>query len=146
MRPLLALAFALLASGASAQTMYKCVDARGTTRYTDRPEPGCKGKEVNIQGQPPISGTLTPKTEDFSNSERDFQRRRIDEERVREAQKNTEAKREQQCAQLQSELSRLQSGVRLVRPDDKGGYEYVEDEERNQQAERLRAEIAQRCR
>jgi hypothetical protein len=47
---------------------------------------------------------------------------------------------------LHGELSRLQSGLRLVRPDDKGGYEYVEDEERNRQAEQLRAEIAQKCR
>ena len=146
MTPLLVLALALVASGASAQTMYKCVDSRGVTRYTDRLEPGCKGKEVNIQGQPPISGQLAPTDENLQREERAFQRRRIDEERVREAQRNTQARQEQQCAQLQAELSRLQSGLRLVRPDDKGGYEYVEDEERNRQAEGLRAEIAQKCR
>jgi hypothetical protein len=126
--------------------MYKCVDSRGVTRYTDQPDASCKGKEVNIQAQPPISGTLAPKDENLKREEQAFQRRRMDEERVREAEKNKLAGEEQQCAQLHGELSRLQSGLRLVRPDDKGGYEYVEDEERNRQAEQLRAEIAQKCR
>lgn len=146
MRPLFALSLMLLASNAAGQTMYKCVDSRGVTRYTDTPDAGCRGKEVKIEGQAPISGTITPRDENLQREEQAFQRRRIDEERVREAQKNTQAKQEQQCAQLQNELSRLQSGLRLVRPDDKGGYEYVEDEERNRQAEQLRSEIAQRCR
>ena len=48
MRRLLVLALVLFASGASAQTIYKCVDARGVTRYTDQPQPGCKGGEVKI--------------------------------------------------------------------------------------------------
>ena len=146
MRPLRVLVLVLLASSASAQTMYKCVDARGVTRYTDQPDASCKGKEVNIQAQPPISGTLAPKDENLKREEQAFQRRRIDEERVREAQRNTSEKQERECAQLQGAVSRLQSGLRLVRPDDKGGYEYVEDEERNRQAEQLRAEIAQKCR
>jgi hypothetical protein len=36
--------------------------------------------------------------------------------------------------------------MRLVRPDDKGGYEYVEDQERDGRAETLRGELAQKCR
>ena len=146
MRRTLFLALALLASGASAQTMYKCVDSRGVTHYSDKPLAGCKGAEVKIEGQPSISGTLSPSKEDFRRDENDFQRRRIAEERGREAELNALEQQRQRCAALQADLRRIESGVRLVRPDDKGGYEYVEDAEREQRAARLRDEIAQRCR
>lgn len=146
MRRLLVLALVLLASGASAQTIYKCVDARGVTRYTDQPQPGCKGGEVKIEAQPPVSGTLSVPRRDAGSEERDFQRRRMDEARIREAETNTRAKQEQQCAQLHDELRRLESGLRVVRPDAKGGLEYMEDQERDQRTAQLRDEIAQKCR
>ena len=106
-RRLLAVALALAASSASAQTMYKCVDARGVTRYTDQPQPGCKGAEVRIEGQPPISGKLSQPKEDFKREEQGFQRRRIGEERSREAEQKAREEQKQQCAWLQAELRRL---------------------------------------
>jgi hypothetical protein len=54
-RLILAAALALAAAPAAAQ-MYKCVDARGVTHYTDKPQPGCKGGPVDIRGSPLISG------------------------------------------------------------------------------------------
>ena len=146
MRRTLFLALALLASGASAQTMYKCVDARGVTHYSDKPLAGCKSAEVRIEAQPPVSGTLSPPKEDIRRDETEFQRRRIAEERGREAELSALEQQRRRCAVLQADLQRMESGLRLVRPDDKGGYEYIEDEERNQNAARLRDEIAQKCR
>ena len=145
-RLLLVVALALSASSASAQQMYKCVDARGVTRYTDEPQPGCKGGEVKIEGQPPISGKLAPPPQDFKRDEQGFQRRRIAEERGREAEQKAREEQNERCATLQADLRRLESGLRLVRPDQKGGYDYVEDQERDQRAARLRDEIAQKCR
>ena len=59
MKTILAAVLALTAVPAAAQ-MYKCVDARGVTHYSDKPlPPGCKGGPVNIKGNPPISGTVS---------------------------------------------------------------------------------------
>ena len=146
MRLLLTLAVALIASGASAQTMYKCVDARGVTRYTDQPQPGCKASEVNIQGQPPMSDTPPPRRGDAAQEERDYQRRKADEDRIREAERNTAAMRERQCAQMQVEIERMESGRRIIVFDDKGGHSFVEDAERERRAAQLREEMAQKCR
>ena len=146
MKRLLVLAVVLFASGASAQTMYKCVDARGVTRYTDQPQPGCKASEVNIQGQPPISDTPPPRRGDAGQEERDYQRRKADEARIREAERNTAAMRERQCAQMQAEIDRMESGRRIIVFDDKGGHSFVEDEERGRRAAQLREEMAQKCR
>ena len=146
MRFIALLAALSLASGAFGQTMHKCVDKRGVTHYTDRPMPGCKGGEVKIQGQPPISGTLTPPRQDAGQDERDYQRRKMDEARIREAQRNTAEKIERQCAQLRAEVEGLESGRRIVRIDEKGEPSYVEDDERNQRVAKLREEIALKCR
>lgn len=55
MRLVLAAALALAAAPAAAQ-MFKCVDDRGVTHYTDKPQPNCKGGPVDIRGSPLISG------------------------------------------------------------------------------------------
>jgi hypothetical protein len=146
MRFVLVLAVWLLASGAFAQTMYKCVDARGVTRYTDQPQPGCKGGAVNIQSQPPVSGTPPPPKPDAGQVERDNQRRKMDEDRIREAQRNTAEKINRQCEQLRAQLESMESGRRIVTFNEKGEPTYVEDDERNQRAAKLREEIALKCR
>jgi hypothetical protein len=101
---------------------------------------------VKIEGQPPISGTISPPKESSRSDENEFQRRRIAGKRGREAELNALEQQRRRCSVLQADLQRMESGLRLVRPDDKGGYEYIEDEERNQNAARLRDEIAQKCR
>src|SRR6185503_2638718 len=67
-------ALASLATAAQAQ-MYKCVDERGVTHYSDKPSPGCKGKEVDIQPIPPIGGQVEPRSRDAAREDADFQRR-----------------------------------------------------------------------
>ena len=89
---LAALVVLCLAAFPAAAQMYKCVDARGVTRYTDQPQPGCKGKEVEIRGQPLISDGPPPQSKDASELERDYQRRKINEGRAREAEEKAAAR------------------------------------------------------
>jgi len=56
----LALAVLLLACAPAYAQMYKCVDQRGVTHYSDKPlPPSCKGGEVKIRATPP-TGTGAP--------------------------------------------------------------------------------------
>jgi len=89
--------------------MYKCVDARGVTAYSDKPCPDGRGKEVDIHGQPPISGTVTPYREDLQAAERDFQRREAQRERERQADAKALETRKRRCATLRAELQRANS-------------------------------------
>jgi hypothetical protein len=110
-----ALIAALLLAALPAQAqIYKCVDARGTTHYSDKPLPDCKGVAVDIRGQEPISGQLQ-NAGDLGAAERDFQQRRIERERAEEAQARAAADRQRRCAQLRTELQRLQY---IRRPSD----------------------------
>jgi hypothetical protein len=60
--------------------MYKCVDERGVTHYSDKPRPGCNGGKVHIQAIPPVSGQTTPRASDLAGQDADFKRRQIERE------------------------------------------------------------------
>ena len=86
--------------------MYKCVDAQGITQYSDKPCVGAKGGEVDIRGQPPISGKVTPLREDLKAAERDFQRRQAQRERERLAELRAVEAQQRRCASLREQLQR----------------------------------------
>lgn len=141
----LALAALLAALPAQAQ-MYKCVDARGVTQYADKPCPGGKGTEVDIRGQPPISGKVTPERDDLQAAERDFQRREAKRERKRQADAKADDARRRRCATAQAERQRWASVGRVATTDSKGERRYLDDNERAAKTAQLDAEIARSCR
>ena len=57
----LALAVLLLACAPAYAQIYKCVDERGVTHYSDKPmPPSCKGGVAKIRAAPPSSGASRP--------------------------------------------------------------------------------------
>jgi hypothetical protein len=125
----------LLGAGAAHGQMYKCTDARGVTQYADKPCVDGRGKEVDIRGQPPISGKVTPYREDLQAAERDLQLRQAKRQQESEAEaKNLEA-RQRRCIALRSDLQRASS---VRRPADSTAHEA--------QLAALNAEIARTCR
>ena len=102
---------ALLAVSLPAQAqMYKCVDERGVTSYSDKPRPGCKGKEVDIRPIPPVSGQVNPDRSDVAGQEAEFRRRQIERG---QAEAQDEAERKYQCDRLKWEYARLQFPGRI---------------------------------
>jgi len=49
-------ALLLAASPAAFAQMYKCVDAKGRTQYSDKPAPGCKATLIKGEAPPPAPG------------------------------------------------------------------------------------------
>jgi hypothetical protein len=99
----------VLGSSASFAQMYKCTDARGVTQYADKPCPDGKGKEVDIRGQPPISGKVTPYREDLKREEGDLQRRQAQREQERQADAKALEAQQRRCSALRGELQRTTS-------------------------------------
>jgi hypothetical protein len=117
--------------------MYKCVDQRGVTRYTDEAGPGCK--PVDIRGSPSNSGAVPRPEQDLAREEADFKRR--------QRERDSTALREKQaldarCARLQSERATLSTGRRLARMNDKGERVYLEDADRDRRVAELQRELA----
>ena len=140
------LAFALMLALPAQAQMYKCVDARGVTQYSDKPCPGGKGKEVDIRGQPPISGTLAPRGADTGAAETEFRRRQIERGREEEAAAARAEQQKRRCAELRSQLDLLTRVNTISRVNEKGERVYVDDATRNARLEQLRSEIARDCR
>lgn len=118
--------------------MYKCVDERGVTHYTDKPMPGCKGAKVDIQPIPPVSGKTAPRSGSLAGQDADFRRRQIEREEAEARDKKALAQR---CARLRSEQNLLGSGVRVYKTNERGERVYVEDASRDARLAQLKEEM-----
>ena len=146
MRRVVLLAGLVVAGAAHAAPVYKCVDAKGVTQYSEKPVPGCRGTEVDIQPLPPPSGAERPEARDLAEQERGFRRRKIERE---EAEKKAAAEMQQRakrCQQVQSELARYTNSRRVVQTDARGERSFMPDDERDRRIASLQAEVAKNCR
>lgn len=139
----LALAALLLFLPALGQAqMYKCVDERGVTTYTDGPRPGCKGREVDIRGQPPISGEVQGRTEDLAREEADFRRRQIKRDGEEAKEQAALEQRRRECDRVKNEYAQLSRARRVVRIEANGDRTYLDDDLREKRMSQLREKIA----
>ena len=130
-------AAALLAALPAYAQMYKCVDERGVTHYSDKPRQDCKGGAVDIRGQPPISGALQAPKGDMTGQDADFKRRQIERER---AQTEQNAARDERCAAIKREYDFYSRGGRLARLES-GRKVYVDDATRDARLAALKEQM-----
>jgi len=104
--------------------MYKCVDERGVTHYTDKPRPDCKGGKVDIRPIPSLSGQTVPPSGDVATQDAEFKRRQIEGAQSQEREK---AALDQRCARLRQEYDFLSYGGRISQTDAQGRRVYVDD-------------------
>ena len=123
--------------------MYKCVDARGVTSYSDVPRPGCKGKEVDIRGQPPISGEVKESRSEPAKDEAEFKRRQIERAAQQIQEQAALANRQKECEHLKNEYARLDSGRRIVTEvSGQGERSFLDDPSRTRRMQEIREKLA----
>lgn len=137
MKKLLLVTMLFLPALACAQ-MYKCVDERGVTHYTDSPRPGCKGGKVDIQPIPPVSGKTASPQGSVATQDADFKRRQLEREQADAQEKSALAER---CARLRREQDVLASGVALFDLNRRGERVYMEDATRDARLAQLKDEM-----
>ena len=130
---------ALLVPAAQAQ-MYKCVDANGRVQYSDKPQPGCKGGQVDIQPIPPLSGQVAspPAPSSTAQQDADFKRRQMERERQDSFEKSAQAER---CQRVRQEIAWLSAGTRVSRITDSGERIYMDDAARDARLSQLRQQV-----
>lgn len=124
----LALALLLLAASPAGAQMYKCVDERGVTHYTDKPRPGCKGGAVDIRPIPAISGATAPASRDLDGDDAAFKRRQIERE---QAATQDRTALDERCARLRQEERFLSHGGPLSHTDAQGKHTFMDDATRD---------------
>jgi hypothetical protein len=166
-----ALAAALLALPAEAQWKWK--DKAGRVQYSDLPPPsgtaeadilGKPGAQRRAIAAPPTaaasaattgalataaaaaaSNPLAPRTAD---PELEAKRKRAEAEhaaKLKAEEDRIAAARADNCTRARSQLATLESGIRLVRANQKGEREYVDDKQRAEETQRARDAIKSDC-
>jgi hypothetical protein len=153
MRYLLALALIVATSAADA-AIYKWVDDKGVTHYSEQPPPGKKKPEpVPIRSQPVPAASQGPQgTSDrktWQQQEAEFQQRRVEREmqrKKRETQEqSTAAARLRRCVLARQNLHGLEEKRPVYRINEKGERVFFDDKERQQALERMREVVADDC-
>ena len=130
-----------LALPAAAQSMYKWVDEKGVTHYTQEPPPNGNAAKIEVKvepGHPPV--------EDWKARELDLKRKKVENEskaRVEDQRKAIE--RQSRCNHARTDLDQLRNARRLYTLDAKGDRVYMADDQRPALIDKAQAEIRENC-
>lgn len=144
---LAALLGAMLVASAHAQ-VYQWKDASGQIVFGDQPPAGVDARLVKAH---PASGTkaATAPPDKASSSDEGA----VPEPEMSKAEREAIEKREQErkeararaCQEARNHLSALESGQRVVRFNEKGEREFLDDQARIEQIERTRQMLRENC-
>ena len=142
--------FALGFGLAHAQTMYKWVDEKGTTHFSESPPPDdpkskTKATKVEPKVTPPSSpSAYKDNAEKWREQETDFKKRQIDKGQKESVDAQDKAKRSAECDRVRIRLANFQQR-RIYKDNPDGTRTWVEDKERDAEIESMKDAIRQKC-
>jgi hypothetical protein len=151
MTPRILLASLLALALPASADMYKWVDEKGVTHYSESPPPeGTQSKKLDLPVTPPSAPAAKPQSpEDWKAREAEFRRRQLQKENAEQAEKaqgeRSAEVRKARCTEAQRRLDLLNAGRPLYRVNEKGERVYMEDPDRAAQTEKWRKEADQYC-
>ncbi|MEG5266556.1 DUF4124 domain-containing protein [Pseudomonas sp. JDS28PS106] len=138
---ILSAALAMAPSASQAATVYKWVDAQGTTHFDAQPPAGQQVQRIDVQRPAPPSTADTPAGDDIEGA---AQQRNID-ARVKEQIREQETRRSENCEALRTNLSQLRNNPR-VREATEDGSRRLTEAERKSRIEETEKAISDNCR
>jgi type IV secretory pathway VirB10-like protein len=136
----------------AAAAMYKWVDEKGVTHYSETPPPeGTAAKKIDIAPPPPSSGsTGRPETaDDWKTRELEYRQRRLKKESAEAAEKakadKTAADRKNLCVTAQNKLDILQGGGGIYHLNERGERVFLSDDERAAEISKWRVILKGSC-
>jgi hypothetical protein len=137
----------VLACGSATAALYKWVDEKGVTHYTEEPPPDRKATKIEIRSDGPAAKPQA--AESWKDKEVEFRRRQLEKERAEESassrEKNAAAQREHNCLRAREALDTLTHGRPIYRVNEKGERVYMEEAERDTETKRWRNEVDTWC-
>ncbi|MDR2625950.1 MAG: DUF4124 domain-containing protein [Zoogloeaceae bacterium] len=144
--PLAFIAFFVLSSFPTAQAeVYKWKDAQGRTIISDTPQPGKKGAAVPSATIDPSDSSSVKALDD---QDMEFKKRQ-EEREAAEKKQNEEAaaaaKKAENCDRSRRNLEMLESGARISQQNEKGEREFINDQQRQNEIDRIRRNMQENC-
>ena len=147
----LAIAGIALSRAADAQTVYKWVDEKGRTHYSESPPPEQKGKAKAVKiDTTPLGGPDAPKPVEKSWKEKELESRQksvtsAEDLRKHEEIAKAEASKKQRCENAQEALRRLYMQVPVYSRDKDGQRRSLEDQDREAAIAKEKKIVAENC-
>jgi hypothetical protein len=137
-------ALGLLVSASATAEIYKCTNARGGTRYSDK---HCTGSAVIIipEPAPAISDDAAGRMDRTQRLLRAYEAEHDEERRAQAEQKAEQEKRKQNCARAQAYERGVTRASRVYRSDEAGQQFDLSTKERAATEAKARAEVARWC-
>ena len=148
----LAVGFTLFTAHANAQ-VYKCVDAKGKTVYSQSPCPAnSKSKTLDANPAPssaaPASSGAAKGPVDPRKADAEFKKRQLEEQAAakKASEKDEEAKvKAENCGRAKGSLAQYEAGGRITRYNAKGEREFLNDDEIAREKARAQDMVSQYC-
>ena len=138
--------FLLLPLGAAAE-MYKWIDEKGRTVYSETPPPDGKGGKVEVK--PATGSSSSAPATDWVKKEQDSRKERIlNEQQERQQKSQAEyqaAVRKNNCLESQRQLNIVQSARPVFQVNEKGEKVYLEDRERQREIDGWKDNVRKYC-
>jgi hypothetical protein len=128
-----------------AQTMYKWVDEKGVTHFSEHPPPDDKkAQKVTPKVTPPSSPGATS-SENWKAKDADFKRRQVERSQKEKADEKDAAKNAQLCDQWRSRVAFLADG-RIYRDNPDGTRSWMDESQRAAEIAKAKENAAHYCR
>lgn len=139
----LAVALALPA----AAELYKWVDEKGVTHYSETPPPDANAKRIEL---PPAAPATKPESpERWKERELELRKRRLEKERAEEDEKagseRSAERRREICLRARRALDVLEPGRPVYRVNERGERVYIDDAQRAAETDKWRKEADSNC-
>jgi hypothetical protein len=145
----LALAALLAACPAAAQTMYKWVDEKGVTHFSQEPPADAKIEKKATKVTPkviPPSGGGAYDPNAWKTRDAEARKRGIERGQQAQSDAKDDAQKAAACENARSRLSMLQTTAPIFKTNPDGSRTYIEDKEREAGIARAKEVEAQACR
>lgn len=137
---------AALSLAAAAQGVYKWVDEKGVTHYSESPPPDGKANKVDIKPNGPAGPVKEPdwKARELESRQQNVQKNQADREQ-KAKEDNDKATRRNICQQALRQITTLQTAVPVYTLNEKGERVYMEDADRQQKVEAAQQRMRENC-
>jgi hypothetical protein len=134
---------------AAAQTMYKWVDEKGVTHFSESPPPDEQTQKKATKVTPKVIPAGNPGAYDpnaWKTRDAEAKKQRVERGQQAQAEAKDEARKAELCARARDKLSMLQTTAPLFKTNPDGSRTYMEDKTREAEMARAKEVEAEACR
>ena len=134
----------LLSHGAVAQSMYKWVDEKGVTHFSETPPPDGKAEAKKITVKP--IGEEKPRADNWKERDQQSRQSKAKQEVADEAQRMKDQQgRAQRCRTAQRQVDIYRNSGTVFQLNDKGERVFLEDSQRSSELRRWEEAVRDNC-